>query len=634
MTRDPKAPNAAAVYLYLEKTVNDREHLHSTYAVIKVLTAGGKKWANVELPYDHSYASINSIQGRTIEPDGKVVRFRGKPYNKLIVKSGKLKVMAKVFTLPDVKVGCILEYRYILDYGNNTISSPQWYIQRRLFVHKAHYHFVPSKHYRDYTFTDAQGHKNLADHLLFSGVLPKGVKVKSELSGFDLVVKNVPALVKEKDEIPMDSVSERLLFYYSPFQNAQAYWQYEGKKWSQAVDHFAADSPVLEAAVKKIVSPGASQQQKALKIYEAVMKLDNTSFSRQHSAAENRAEGIRTRNATDIWEARQGTADEITGLFVAMARAAGLTAYEMRVADRDQTLFERDFLDWDQLDDDIAIVTINGKEVYLDPGERFEDFGKLPWFHCLTYGVRQTAQGTEITHTPGESYKWNEADRVANLTLASNGKISGSVRVIYSGDFSLRLRHEALEQGVAKLKQDVQTYWQDLMPAGVHVTVDHFLGLRAADQEMMEILKVSGTLGTRAGKMRIIPGDILEAGQKPLFTAPKRLIPIDLGPAHLVNDSVTMHLPPNYTVQGVPKNASLQYLPNTAYRSSYKVSGHTYTYARTAVVAISEYPTKDYPQLKKYFQQVSQADKQPLVFKVGKVVAKAGNAGKGAAGGK
>ena len=293
MTTDPKAPNAAAVYLFREETVNDKEHDHTFSAVIKVLTAGGKKWADVKLPYyDPAQVHIDSIQKRTIEPDGTVVPFKGKPYKKLVLQGYGQKVMRQVFTLPDVQAGSILEYRYILDYDNNTISAPQWYIQQPLFVHHAHYHFVPSDDYQDYQTTDAQGHQNMANNLLYSGLLPKGVQVRHGLDGYDLVMKDVPALVDEKDEVPMDSVSERLLFYYSPFSGWKDYWNYEGKKWSQSVDSFAKDSDVISAAVSKIVSPGDTDEQKVQKIYEAVMKLQNTDYTRSHSAAENKAEGV------------------------------------------------------------------------------------------------------------------------------------------------------------------------------------------------------------------------------------------------------------------------------------------------------------------------------------------------------
>ena len=49
--------------------------------------------------------------------------------------------------------------------------------------------------------------------------------------------------------------------------------------------------------MQQIVSPGDTDQQKVEKIYAAIMKLENTSFTRTHSAQENKAEGIKVKNA-------------------------------------------------------------------------------------------------------------------------------------------------------------------------------------------------------------------------------------------------------------------------------------------------------------------------------------------------
>ena len=198
-----------------------------------------------------------------------------------------------------------------------------------------------------------------------------------------------------------DAPGERLLFYYSPFSGSDDYWNYEGKKWSQSVDSFAKDSDVISAAVSKIVSPKDTDAAKVQKIYEAVMGLENTDYTRTHSFAENRAEGMKEKNAGDIWQAKQGSSDEITKLLIALVRAAGLKAYAMRVCDRRNEIFVKSFLDWDQFDNHISIVVVNGKEMHLDPGEQYEDFGELAWFHTMTGGIRQAANGTELALTPG-----------------------------------------------------------------------------------------------------------------------------------------------------------------------------------------------------------------------------------------
>ncbi|HEX4577170.1 MAG TPA: DUF3857 domain-containing protein, partial [Edaphobacter sp.] len=139
----PEVPGAAAVYLYREEITDDHLHMFSIYTRLKVLTEKGKEYSNVELHYarvnDGANITIDNIQGRTIHPDGSIIPFAGKPFDKLVEKAGGVKVMSKVFTMPDVEVGSIIEYRYKLHYDDQYFMHPDWYIQSDLFTRKAHY---------------------------------------------------------------------------------------------------------------------------------------------------------------------------------------------------------------------------------------------------------------------------------------------------------------------------------------------------------------------------------------------------------------------------------------------------------------------------------------------------------------
>ena len=87
MTSQPQVPGAAAVYLYREETTDDKLHMFSIYNRLKVLTERGKEYGNVELQYAHvsdgGGFTVEDIQGRTIHPDGTIIPFTGKPYEKL-----------------------------------------------------------------------------------------------------------------------------------------------------------------------------------------------------------------------------------------------------------------------------------------------------------------------------------------------------------------------------------------------------------------------------------------------------------------------------------------------------------------------------------------------------------------------
>ena len=88
-------------------------------------------------------STVEDIQGRTIHSDGTIIPFTGKPYEKLIEKTQGVKFMAKVFTMPDVQVGSIIEYRYKLRYDDNRFKAPDWYIQSDLWTRKGHYLWKP-----------------------------------------------------------------------------------------------------------------------------------------------------------------------------------------------------------------------------------------------------------------------------------------------------------------------------------------------------------------------------------------------------------------------------------------------------------------------------------------------------------
>jgi len=209
MTDDPKSPGAAAVYLNVEEIANDPIHYQSFYARIKVLQEKGKELATVEIPYLHGNYKIVDIKARTIHPDGTVIPLVGKPEDLLAYKSkdrsgDSMQVNRKVFTLPSVEVGSILEYHYQLQYDDNQYSSPTWDVQRPYFVHKAHYMFTPFKAFlpgsqnaTSMYLTDGHGHT--LNNLIWYSKLPPGVTVKNDAGGhFSVDVTDIPATPDEE----------------------------------------------------------------------------------------------------------------------------------------------------------------------------------------------------------------------------------------------------------------------------------------------------------------------------------------------------------------------------------------------------------------------------------------------------
>ncbi|HEY0797468.1 MAG TPA: DUF3857 domain-containing protein [Acidisarcina sp.] len=624
MTSAPDDPGAAGVYLFREEIGDDKLHFHSVYVRLKILTEDGKKYADVEMPiYEKAHYKIADIQGRTVHSDGTVIPYTGKPIDKLIVATREYQYHTRVFTLPDVQVGSILEYRYDLRYDDDFVYEPTWFIQQEIPVRAAHYKFVPYQR-------ELQGpHGEITEgQTAYVPQLPAGAEIKyNQLSQiYELDMVNIPATPQEEFMPPMQSLSYRVQFYYTAFRKVEDYWKDEGKYWSKDVDKFASTSKKIQEAVQQIVLPGDTEQQKVAKVYDAMMPLENTSFTRERSTEENKAEGLKVKTAADIWEQKRGNDDEITLLFIAMVRAAGLKAYAMRLTSRDRTIFRPAFLSMSQLDDDVAIVLIDGKEQFFDPGQRYCAFGQMHWKHTLTQGLRQTEHGTEIAESPGLGYQQSTVLRSAELTLGPQGQVTGFIRINMAGEEALKWRQEALVSDVEAVKKKFQEELQSRLPSGVEARTNHFLGLADSKSALMAVVDVSGTLGTSTAKRVFLPSCFFEAGSKPLFSHEKRELPIDLLYPYQMKDTVVIKLPPTLVAESVPKNTQLPLVKRAIFGATYKVDAGVYTQSRLLLLATSFYDAKEYPELRDFYQKMNAQDQQQIILKVAPPAAASGGA--------
>ncbi len=627
MTAEPAAPGAAAIYLLRDERADDKLHVHMTYVRLKVLTEKGKEYADQEISYEGAQFKIFGVEGRTIHSDGTVIPFTGKPYQKVLEKGEKERYKATVFTLPDVQVGSILEYRYVLSYESNLVVSPRWYLQGPLYVRKAHFQFIPS----DRVLEDGHGGV-MQGHVAYAAYLPPGRSVVYSPAGkyYTVDVEKIPSFPDEEFMPPLHNYSFRALFYYTIAKTEDEYWGNEGKYWSKNVDRFI-DAGKLSAVASQIVSPTDTPAQKLQKIYGAVMKLENTSFTREHTGSEDKAEGIRVKTAADIWEQKRGNRDELTRLFVGLARAAGFKAYVGVVTNRDRNLFLADYLDWSQLDDDIAIVQVDGKEQFFDPGERYAEFGALHWKHTGTQGIRQTDQGAVIFATPVPSYQSTSQIRNAFLEIQPDGKVTGTLRISLTGNRALRWREFALRNDEDALKEQFEQMVQREMPPGIQVKVDHFLGVTDWDHTLLCVLNVTGSMGTTTAKRVFLPASFFEATSHPLFALDKRTMPIALDYPLGMQDIVSIKLPAAFEIESLPKDTDVTYPQNALYRTKFTREPGVMKSLRVFVMGNVMYKTEEYPELKDFYQKVNAKDKEPAVLEFTQAASAAGNATAGKA---
>lgn len=609
MTSDPKAPGAAAVYLDIQERTDDTVHFHSYYARIKVLTEKGKELATVHVPYERGPFTVADIRGRTIHSDGTIVPLQAKPSDLLMYKGRGKQFNEMVFTLPSVEVGSILEYYLQIRYSEDSVSSPMWMVQHSYFVHRAHYFFNP-------VFNVGQDvvdkHGQIAGGLMYSSRLPYGGQViEDQLHRYTLDVTDVPPMPTGDYLPPLNNVRESVIFFYTNASSGPEFWATEGKYWAKYVAHFAAASGPIKKAAAEIADTGDSDEAKARKIYAAVMKIDNTDFSGASGVSGSKS----SKDAAAVLRQQRGTSDEIALLYVALARAAGLNAWPMQVVDRDRAAFEPTNLNMDQFDDTIVVVTLDGKDVYLDPGEKMCAFGALHWKHELTKGMRLRSGGASIEETPAGPPKAAAIERMADITLDERGDVSGTGRILLGGQEALVWRQLALLEANDELSKDFNDYLSESLPDGVRGELVSFDGLADYESNLTAHIKISGNLGTSTAKRIISPAYLFESRSKQPFVEDRtREVPVDLHYATVEQDDVTYHYPPAIKVASVPHDDTMEWTGRISFTMKLNQADGAVNVKRTFVRTAAVIDGSMYTNLRYVYQRLSNDDRGQIVF--------------------
>jgi hypothetical protein len=628
MTADPKAPGAAAVYLDIVETYDDPLHVQNFYARIKVLQEKGKELATVEIPYLHGATKVEGIEARTIHSDGTVIPLLGKPEDLLTSKSKSKQgydwqINRMVFTLPSVEVGSILEYHYRLSFEEYRSSEPIWEVQRPYFVHHERFFFKPFKAFLT-GIMEGTGHflvdsetGDPLNSLIWWSILPNNTAIKPDIAGtYRLELTDIPATPNEEFMPPIESLLYRVQFYYKNANSSQNFWIDRAKRWSKEVDHFAEPNKSIREAVAGLIAPTDSDIDKARKLYQAVQALDNTDFSRQKNQAElKRLHQKVARRAEDTWVQKSGDSNDIALLYLAMLRAAGLTAYDMKVADRSRHLFDISYLNFKQFDDDIVILNTGGKEILLDPGEKMCPFQTVNWRHSSAKGVRQNAGEQGVTETPEQAYTDNKTVRTGDITFDDHGSITGVLRFSMTGQEALRWRQIAIRNDLDEVKKQFDHSLESLVPDGVEAHVDHFVGLDDSYSNLVAVVKIRGTLGVVTSKRILIPGFFFETrGGHPFVGQEKRLEPVDMHYDEQVNDQIVYHLPANLTVEGAPQDTKIPWADHAAYATKVVSVPGKITIVRQFARAFTIAKPEEYNDLRGFYQKVAAADQQQLVL--------------------
>ena len=605
----PNDPGANAIQLYFGYYKDDNASFISVYHRIKILNDAGKDLANIKIELEPRQ-SLKELAARTIHPDKSIAEFIGKPFEKILAKNRGIKYTVKTFTLPEVTVGSIIEYRYEIALPPHTVNLiSTWPVQQDLFTVKEDLRFrafqgvveVPTE------WTNLVQRSQVS--YTYLNQIDLAVPQKKEGNLVQLELQNVPKFEVEDYMPPEDDYKSVVLFYYGgrEMSSPDEFWSEWRKIITDYIERFIGNSRQVHEAALQAIGSETDPEKKLRKLYARAQQIRNLSFERERTRAEEKGEGLkRNSTAQEVLQHGYGTEWDINALFVALARSAGFEANMLGVSDRSERSFNKMVLWLGQLSSSSALVKLNGKDAVLAPGTQFCPFGLLRWRNTAASALNFSKTGEIFITTPQPQSSLMR--RKAQVILAPDGALTGEITVDFDGEDALEHRLEALDQDEAGRRQSLEEQLQTWLPDGAVVKLQDSQGWNLSEEPLHARFKIEiPNFAVTTGKRMIAPAFFFPTLQKKMFVNTWRKYPINFPYPFIEDDELTMTLPHGYDLEEPPyhRKAGLSW---AGYEVSTELDDRQLVTTRKLRFEGQQFGPERYEELRNFFTVVQNGD--------------------------
>jgi hypothetical protein len=434
-----------------------------------------------------------------------------------------------------------------------------------------------------------------------------------------LEAQNIAAFQFEDYLPPERELKMRVDFVYESWNKESEpakYWEKFGKAQFEANEKFLDKRKTMEQALATIVQPSDDSQTRLQKIYAHVQQLRNYSFEREKSWQEQEREKRHDiDNVEDVWKQQGGNGSAINLLFVGLVRAAGMDVSFVEVSTRDSYFFTPKLMNSSQLNNNVVLVRLAGKDLYFDPGTAHLPFGLLPWHETGVKGLIAAKEGGAWIETPRPDCDTTRVERKADIRLTEDGVLEGKVTVTFTGLEAFGMRIDAEDKDDSARKKMLEDSVREALPEESEVILTNRPEWSGSSPTLTAefTIKVEGWV-TSAGRRQLFPTGLFGADEKHLFEHANRVHPIYFQFPSVKTDEVVVALPSGCQIDNLPAPA-YQDRGLVVFKTTVVNDHGSLHISRTLRINVLLLDPSYYPALRDFFQNVRSGDEQQVLLR-------------------
>lgn len=566
---------------------------------IKILTEEGKDLANVKILYWYK-DKVDNIDAQAILPSGKKVKLKG---NQIFEESVRNNWKQKVFAIPGVEVGSVIEYKYDF-YTEYLTRLEPWYFQNSEYTLMSQLSVVlyPEYSYNVFYQNVYGEEKDPVEEQIF---LPgsRGKRVKK----FTWRLGDIEPIRKEPYMKTINDYRMALFFQLLAYQNPYQYykfiktWDDLAEKMAEYYQDYIKEDDDFKTVLRDILPDTALAEEKVKSIYNYV-KDEITSDWIYTIFPEEKS--------SKVLEDKKARLPDKNILLINLLRQAGFEADPVLISTRSHGRFTPNWPQLDQFNLMIVKAKSGSKTYFLDASEKYCPFGFLPDRDVVEEGFLISGKTGQIINIPAPR-NINMITYDTRGELNEEGDLTAKTEIRYDGYRAAQKRENIDEED--DLKEYFQKWIANIFPAA---ELDSFQVSEAEAIELPLVVSLSYRVPEYAqvvGEKFYFPVPLVSKIGKNPFHKPKRNFPVDFNYLSGWTEDTHLTFPAGYVAEETP-GPKVKKMDGVIYVCDCRNTENELVSRKQFLVKKMTFLPEEYEQLRAIYSEIISSEESPIVL--------------------
>ncbi len=609
--------SAAAVVLYEKGSTyyqvnRGLQVCFDIYVKIKILKPEGVDNANVKILYE-DYGSDNKETVQGVDGysynyvNGKIEKSRlSKDF--IVTENIKGKLFQKKFTLPNVKPGTLIEYKYTIvsDFESHIRA---WRFQREIPVCQSIYDVLIPEYFTFNINTRGYAPMESVRESESQTFLLDGGRLSCTSQHILLKTKNLPALKRVKYVSYMNDYYSSVSFEISGIQIPGSVYKSFAYTWKDVEKQLMDDSDfggnlkksgLLKEDVKAIKDSKDTDQDKIKKLFALVkskVKWNETSSVYNASLKKALKEGV-------------GNSADINFILINVLKDAGYDAYPIVLSRKSEGRLPQANSSINSINYFVVGVDLNDTKYYMDATRKNGAVNILDDEYLVDRARALRGVDSNLSDWVDLSRFNSSVEKNMTLIKFETGKMVVNVSSTKTNQLAYDFREK-----YKKYKN--QEEWVDNLQNNYGVNIENYevTGLDSVNKPIVEKYTFSKPASLGDAKLYVNLLTLFQEKSNP-FTAEKRELPVEFDYPSTVKNSITIVLPQGYAVDEVPKSEKMAINDQDAVYT-YLVQNGQESIQMIASLTMNQliYPGTEYANLRDFWTHMVAKNNEQVVLK-------------------